>query len=147
MYATHPLPQRTTSPVARRLHAILRYCPGYQEACESPRRVAWVISAILQQSHRDLPTGCIDAALELQEALPFFAPKHVAIPVAVSAFPNELYQAPQSWVEKAFPKLIHYNKLDRGGHFAAWEQPQLFVSEVRAGFNSLRGDKGAALNR
>src|SRR6266571_7690611 len=68
MYATHPLPQRTTSPVARRLHAILRYCPGYQEACQSPRRVAWVISAILQQSHRDLPTGCIDAALELQEA-------------------------------------------------------------------------------
>src|SRR2546429_9633389 len=75
MYATHPLPQRTTSPVARRLHAILRYCPGYQEACESPRRVAWVISAILQHSHRDLPAGCIDAALELQEALPFFAPK------------------------------------------------------------------------
>ena len=75
MYAIHPLPQRTTSPVARRLHTILRYCPGYQEACQSPRRVAWVISAILQQSHRDLPAGCIDAALELQEALPFFAPK------------------------------------------------------------------------
>src|SRR5260370_31660375 len=75
MYEPHPLPQRTTSPVACRLHAILRYCPGYQEACESPRRVVWVISAILQQSHRDLPAGCIDAALELQEALPFFAPK------------------------------------------------------------------------
>ena len=76
MYATHPLPQRTTSPVARRLHAMLRYCPGYREACErSSRRVAWVISAILQHSHRDLPIGCVDAALELQEALPFFAPK------------------------------------------------------------------------
>ena len=75
MYAIRPLPQRTTSPVARRLHAILRYCPGYQEACQSPRRVAWVISAILQHSHRDLPAGCLDAALELQEALPFFAPK------------------------------------------------------------------------
>lgn len=75
MYASHPLPQRTTSPVARRLHAMLRYCPGYHEACESPRRIAWVISAVLQLSHRDLPAGCLDAACELQEALPFFAPK------------------------------------------------------------------------
>ena len=55
--------------------SVAHHCPGYQEACQSPRRVAWVISAILQQSHRDLPAGCIDAALELQEALPFFAPK------------------------------------------------------------------------
>ncbi len=76
MYATHPLPQRTTSPVARRLHAMLRQFPGYGEACERiSRRVAWVISAILQHCHRDLPIGCVDAALELQEALPFFAPK------------------------------------------------------------------------
>jgi hypothetical protein len=76
VYAIHPLPQRTTSPVARRLHAMLRQCPGYGEACESSsRRIAWVISAILQHYHRDLPIGCMDAALELQEALPFFAPK------------------------------------------------------------------------
>lgn len=76
MYAIHPLPQRTTSPVARRLHAMLRQCPGYGEACErSTRRVALVISAILQHCHRDLPIGCVDAALELQDALPFFAPK------------------------------------------------------------------------
>ena len=65
-------------------------------------------------------------------------PKGVTIPVAVSVFPDELYQAPRSWAERAYPKLIHYNKLDKGGHFAAWEQPKLFVDEVRAGFRSLR---------
>jgi pimeloyl-ACP methyl ester carboxylesterase len=68
----------------------------------------------------------------------FFNVKGVSIPVAVSAFPDELYQAPRSWAERAYPKLIHYNKLDRGGHFAAWEQPKLLVEEVRAGFRSLR---------
>jgi pimeloyl-ACP methyl ester carboxylesterase len=56
----------------------------------------------------------------------------------VSAFPDELYQAPRSWTERAYPKLIYYNKLDKGGHFAAWEQPQLFSEEIRAGFRSLR---------
>jgi hypothetical protein len=56
----------------------------------------------------------------------------------VSAFPDELYQAPRSWAEKAYPKLIHYNKLGKGGHFAAWEQPALFSAEMRAAFKSLR---------
>jgi pimeloyl-ACP methyl ester carboxylesterase len=70
----------------------------------------------------------------------FFDVKNVTIPVAVSAFPDELYQAPRSWAEKAYPKLIHYNKLDKGGHFAAWEQPELFVAELRTGFTSLRKD-------
>src|ERR1700735_3722797 len=68
----------------------------------------------------------------------FFGVKGVSIPVAVSVFPDELYPAPKSWSEQAYPKLIHYNKLDRGGHFAAWEQPKLFSEEVRAGFRSLR---------
>jgi len=70
----------------------------------------------------------------------FFAVKGVsaATPVAVSVFPDELYPAPRSWAERAYPKLIHYNKLDKGGHFAAWEQPQLFSEEVRAGFRPLR---------
>jgi pimeloyl-ACP methyl ester carboxylesterase len=68
----------------------------------------------------------------------FFAPKGVGIPVAVSVFPDEIYAAPRSWVEKAYPKLIHFNRLDKGGHFAAWEQPQLFSEEVRAGFRPLR---------
>jgi pimeloyl-ACP methyl ester carboxylesterase len=74
----------------------------------------------------------------------FFNPKGVSIPVAVSAFPDELYQAPRSWAEKAYPKLIHYNKLNKGGHFAAWEQPQLLAEEVRAGFRSLRKAAKAA---
>jgi pimeloyl-ACP methyl ester carboxylesterase len=69
----------------------------------------------------------------------FFTVRGIKIPVAVSAFPDELYQAPKSWAEKAYPKLIHYNKLPKGGHFAAWEQTAFFVSEMRASFKSLRG--------
>lgn len=69
---------------------------------------------------------------------PFFIPVGVNVPVAVSVFPGELYQSPRSWAEKAYPKLIHYNALDRGGHYAAWEQPQLFAAELRTGFRSLR---------
>ena len=68
----------------------------------------------------------------------YFNVKGVSIPVAVSVFPDELYPAPRSWAERAYPKLIHYNKLPKGGHFAAWEQPQLFTEELRAGFRSLR---------
>jgi pimeloyl-ACP methyl ester carboxylesterase len=73
-----------------------------------------------------------------EKALSFFDVKNVSIPVAVSAFPDELYQAPRSWAERAYPKLIYYNKLDKGGHFAAWEQPKVFSEEVRAGFRPLR---------
>jgi len=68
----------------------------------------------------------------------YFNAKGVRIPVAVSVFPDELYPAPRSWAEKAFPKLIHFNQVEKGGHFAAWEQPKLFSEEVRAGFRSLR---------
>ena len=68
----------------------------------------------------------------------FFGVKGVSIPVAVSVFPDELFPAPRSWAERAYPRLIHYNKLDRGGHFAAWEQPQLLTQEMRDGFRSLR---------
>jgi pimeloyl-ACP methyl ester carboxylesterase len=68
----------------------------------------------------------------------FFNAKGVSIPVAVSVFPDEVYPAPRSWAERAYPKLIYYNKLDKGGHFAAWEQPKLFSEEVRAGFRSPR---------
>jgi pimeloyl-ACP methyl ester carboxylesterase len=70
--------------------------------------------------------------------LGFFNVKGVSIPAAVSVFPDELYPAPRSWAEKAYPKLIHYNKLPKGGHFAAWEQPQLLSEEIRVGFRSLR---------
>src|SRR5882757_494116 len=70
--------------------------------------------------------------------LGYFNAKGVSIPVAVSVFPDELYPAPRSWAEKAFPKLIHFNKVEKGCHFAAWEQPKLFSEELRAGFKSLR---------
>jgi pimeloyl-ACP methyl ester carboxylesterase len=68
----------------------------------------------------------------------FFNAKGVSIPVAVSVFPGEQYQAPRSWTERAYPNLIYFNELDKGGHFAAWEQPQLFSQELRAAFRSLR---------
>jgi pimeloyl-ACP methyl ester carboxylesterase len=70
--------------------------------------------------------------------LAFFAPKNVAIPVAVTAFPDDIDVPSRSWAERAYPKLIHYNKADKGGHFAAWEQPEILVSEVRTAFRSLR---------
>jgi pimeloyl-ACP methyl ester carboxylesterase len=73
-----------------------------------------------------------------ENKISFFGVKGVSVPVAVSVFPDELYPAPRSWAEQAYPKLIHYNKLPIGGHFAAWEQPKLFAEEVRAGFRSLR---------
>jgi pimeloyl-ACP methyl ester carboxylesterase len=68
----------------------------------------------------------------------FFNAKGVSIPVAVSVFPGEQYEAPRSWTERAYPNLVHYNRIDKGGHFAAWEQPHLFCEEVRAGFRSVR---------
>ncbi|MDB5282965.1 MAG: multidrug transporter [Bacteroidota bacterium] len=83
-------------------------------------------------------TATSSARLYWESKLPFFAPKGITIPVAVSAFPDELYQAPKSWTERAYPKLIYYNKLNKGGHFAAWEQPQTFAEEMRASFKTLR---------
>jgi pimeloyl-ACP methyl ester carboxylesterase len=83
-------------------------------------------------------TAISSARLYWESKLAFFAPKGVSIPVAVSVFPDELYTAPRSWAERAYPKLVHYNRLDKGGHFAAWEQPALLVAEIRAGFRSLR---------
>ena len=83
-------------------------------------------------------TGISSARLYWESKLAFFAPKGVSIPVGVSVFPDELYEAPRSWAERAYPKLVHYNRLDKGGHFAAWEQPQLLSEEIRATFRSLR---------
>ena len=74
----------------------------------------------------------------------YFNAKGVKIPVAVSVFPDELYPAPRSWAQQAYPKLIHFNKLPKGGHFAAFEQPKLFSEEVRAGFRSLRSGVAAS---
>jgi pimeloyl-ACP methyl ester carboxylesterase len=83
-------------------------------------------------------TAVSSARLYWESKLPFFAPKGVPIPSAVSVFPDEIYAAPRSWTEKAYPKLIYYNKLDKGGHFAAWEQPVLFSNELREAFKPLR---------
>jgi len=83
-------------------------------------------------------TAISSARLYWENKLAFFAPKNVAIPVAVSIFPDEIYAAPRSWAERAYPKLIHYNRLPKGCHFAAWEQPQFFSEDVRTGFRSLR---------
>ena len=76
-----------------------------------------------------------------QNKVSFFGVKGVSIPVAVSVFPDELYQAPRSWSERAYPRLMHYNKVGKGGHFAAWEQPTLFAEEVRAGFRPLQWNR------
>jgi pimeloyl-ACP methyl ester carboxylesterase len=83
-------------------------------------------------------TAVSSARLYWESKLAFFAPKGIAIPTAVSSYPNEIYAAPRSWTEKAYPKLIYYNKLPKGTHFAAWEQPELFTQELRAAFKSLR---------
>lgn len=83
-------------------------------------------------------TAVSSARLYWENKLAFFDVKGLKIPVAVSVFPDEIYAAPESWTRQAFPKLIHFNKLDRGGHFAAWEQPVLFVSELRTAFRTLR---------
>jgi pimeloyl-ACP methyl ester carboxylesterase len=83
-------------------------------------------------------TAVSSARLYWESKLPFFEPKKIQIPVAVSAFPDEIYQAPESWAKAAYPKLIHYNRLPKGGHFAAWEQPDAFVTELRESFRPLR---------
>jgi pimeloyl-ACP methyl ester carboxylesterase len=84
-------------------------------------------------------TGVSTARLYWENKADFFDAKPISIPFAISVFPDELYQAPRSWAERAYPhNLIHYNKLDRGGHFAAWEQPDLFAAEMRAAFRPLR---------
>jgi pimeloyl-ACP methyl ester carboxylesterase len=83
-------------------------------------------------------TAVSSARLYWESKLPFFAPKGVQLPTAVSVFPDEIYAAPRSWATQAYPNLIHFNRLERGGHFAAWEQPELFSQEMRASFRSLR---------
>jgi pimeloyl-ACP methyl ester carboxylesterase len=83
-------------------------------------------------------TAISSSRLYWENKLAYFSVKNVAIPAAVSAFPDELYQCPRSWAQQAYPKLMYYNKVDKGGHFAAWEQPELFSQEMRAAFRPLR---------
>ena len=83
-------------------------------------------------------TAISSARLYWENKLNLYAAADVSIPAAVTVFPGENYEAPRSWAERAYHKLIYYNRVDKGGHFAAWEQPQLFSQEVRAAFKSLR---------
>jgi pimeloyl-ACP methyl ester carboxylesterase len=83
-------------------------------------------------------TTVSSARIYWENKFAFFAPKGVNIPVAVSAFPDEVFQTPRSWAERAYPNLMYYNKLDKGGHFPAWEQPQVFAEELRAALKSVR---------
>jgi pimeloyl-ACP methyl ester carboxylesterase len=84
-------------------------------------------------------TGVSAARLYWENKADFFDAKKISIPYAISVFPDELYQAPRSWADRAYSKnLIHYNRLDKGGHFAAWEQPEIFSQELRAAFKVLR---------
>ena len=83
-------------------------------------------------------TAVSSARLYWENKLPFFAPIGVKVPIGVTAFPDELYPAPRSWVERAYPNLIYYNKVDKGGHFAAFEQPAILSQEMRSAFRPLR---------
>ena len=100
----------------------------------TPRRHPRQPHALLADEHRGLRRSPL-----LGDKADFFNAKDITIPFAISAFPDELYQAPRSWAERAYPhNLIYYNRLGRGGHFAAWERPQLFSEEMRAALRSLR---------
>jgi len=81
-------------------------------------------------------TGVSCARLYREYKGAFFTDFKISVPAVVSVFPEEVYQVPRNWAERAYSKLIHYNKLEKGGHFAAWEQPRLFSEEVRAGFRA-----------
>jgi hypothetical protein len=83
-------------------------------------------------------TGVSSGRLYWENTLGFFDIKDVKVPAAVSVFPRELYQAPRSWTERAYPKLIYFNEVDEGNHFAAWQEPELFTTELRSAFRSLR---------
>jgi hypothetical protein len=83
-------------------------------------------------------TAISAARLYWESKYSVIAAKGVTLPVAVSVFPEEVYQAPRSWAERAYPNLIHYHRVAAGGHFAAWEQPRILTEELRAGFRSLR---------
>ena len=87
-------------------------------------------------------TGVSSGRLYWENSLGFFDVKGVTVPAAVSVFPRELYQAPRSWTEQAYPNLVYFNEVDEGNHFAAWQEPEIFTAEVRAGFRSLRTKNG-----
>jgi pimeloyl-ACP methyl ester carboxylesterase len=86
-------------------------------------------------------TGMSSGRLYWENTLGFFDVKDVKVPAAISVFPNELYRAPRSWAEQAYPKLIYFNEVDEGNHFAAWQEPEIFTNELRAAFRPLRNGR------
>jgi pimeloyl-ACP methyl ester carboxylesterase len=113
-----------------------------EELAERRRRIAatrWPDGVLDNVTHYWLTnTGVSSARLYWESHLAFFDVKGVEIPVGVTVFPDELYPAPQSWAEQAYPRLVHYNRIEEGGHFAAWEQPQILSQELPDTFRSLR---------
>jgi pimeloyl-ACP methyl ester carboxylesterase len=89
-------------------------------------------------------TGVSSGRLYWENTLGFFDVKGATVPAAVTVFPNELYQAPRSWTEQAYPNLIYFNEVDEGNHFAAWQEPELFTAEIRAAFKSLRQERSSS---
>jgi hypothetical protein len=114
----------------------------------SARTLPFSATARRSPHERDHPghgyanTGVSSGRLYWENTLDFFGVKNVTVPAAVTVFPNELYQAPRSWAEQAYPNLIYFNEVDEGNHFAAWQEPELFTTEVRAAFKSLRPSGG-----
>jgi pimeloyl-ACP methyl ester carboxylesterase len=121
-----------------------------------PRRYEMLARSIDGQPEGESPDDFLDnvtltwltnsaissARIYWENKTPYFSAKGVNVPVAVSVFPEELFKAPRSWCENAYPNLVHYNRLPKGGHFPAWEQPDLYAQELRAGFWTLRSPKG-----
>jgi hypothetical protein len=83
-------------------------------------------------------TGVSSARFYWENKVGFFDVKNVSVPATVSTFAHEIYKVPRSWAERAYPNLIYFNELDRGNHFAAWQEPELFAAELRAGLQTLR---------
>jgi hypothetical protein len=102
---------------------VLPSLPGYGFSGE-PTEVGWDASRVARGRAQALAAGQ--------------PPPEVSLPVGFTTFPGEIFQAPRSWVEKAYPNLIYFNEVDKGGHFAAWEEPELFAEEMRAAFSPLR---------
>jgi pimeloyl-ACP methyl ester carboxylesterase len=110
---------------------------------DSPAALAaWMLDHDLLSYRGDEHRGLLRSDL-LGDTLDFFDVKGATVPAAVSVFPNELYRAPRSWTERAYPNLVYFNEVEAGNHFAAWQQPELFTTEVRAAFRSLLIERSA----
>jgi len=113
----------------RRYHSMVR---GLRNSCEP------ILDNITLT--RVTNTGISSGRLHWENTLGFFDVKGAMVPAAVSVFPREMYQAPRSWTEQAYPNLIYFNEVDAGNHFAAWQEPEIFTNELRAAFRSLRDE-------